>query len=104
MKSIKIVALIFLVCVSFALLLSFASAAVLSVHSSQCTYCAEKGDMNGDGKVGLDDAIYLLQHVLMPELFPVSKAVDFDGNGSLSVDDAIYLLQHVLMPGLFPLN
>lgn len=80
MKSIKIVALIFLVCVSFALLLSFASAAVLSVHSSQCTYCAEKGDMNGDGKVGLDDAIYLLFHVNFPESYPLAgcENTDFD--------------------------
>ena len=62
------------------------------------------GDLDGIPGVDTDDAIYLLQHVLMPELFPVSKAVDFDGNGSLSVDDAIYLLQHVLMPGLFPLH
>lgn len=29
------------------------------------------GDMNGDGTVDEDDAIYLLQHVLMPDLFPL---------------------------------
>ena len=29
------------------------------------------GDMDSNGVVEVDDAIYLLQHVLMPELFPL---------------------------------
>ena len=62
------------------------------------------GDIDGLMGITEDDAIYLLQHVLMPDLFPVEQAVDFDGSGSLNEDDAIYLLQHVLMPELFPLH
>ena len=62
------------------------------------------GDLDGNGRVTEDDAIYLLQHVLMPELFAVSQSVDYDGNGTVNEDDAIYLLQHVLMPDLFPLS
>ena len=61
------------------------------------------GDLDGKNGVTEDDAIYLLQHVLMPAIFPVSQAVDYSKNGTVDEDDAIYLLQHVLMPGLFPL-
>jgi len=62
------------------------------------------GELDGNGRVDVDDAIYLLQHVLMPQLFPVTQAADYDGNSDVNVDDAIYLLQHVLMPELFPLK
>jgi len=62
------------------------------------------GDVNEDSLVNVDDAIYLLQHVLMPGQFSVAQPADFDGSGAVSIDDAIYLLQHVLMPNTFPLK
>ena len=62
------------------------------------------GDLDNNQIVDEDDAIYLLQYVLMPEFFPVYQPVDFDGNRQINEDDAIYLLQHVLMPNLFPLQ
>jgi hypothetical protein len=62
------------------------------------------GDLDGILGVNEDDAVYLLQHILMPDLFPISQNVDFDGSGEVSEDDAIYLLQHVLMPDMFPLS
>ena len=64
----------------------------------------QTGDLDGNSIVDEDDAIFLLQHVLMPDLFVVSQPVDFDGNGIVDEDDAIFLLQHVLMPDLFPLQ
>jgi hypothetical protein len=63
----------------------------------------EPGDVDGVEGINVDDAIYLLQSVLMPELFPVAQPTDFNSDGQTNVDDAIYLLQHVLMPELFPL-
>ena len=63
----------------------------------------QPGDLDGILGVNEDDAVYLLQHILMSELFPVSQNVDFDGSGSVDEDDAIYLLQHILMPDMFPL-
>jgi hypothetical protein len=73
-----------------------------------CTVCGAPecapGDLDSVAGVNEDDAIYLLQHVMMPDLFQVNQAVDFDGNGVLNEDDAIYLLQHVMMPELFPLK
>jgi len=72
-----------------------------------CTVCGPlkvAGDLDGSCEVDEDDVIYLLQHVLMPEDFPVSQPVDYDHNDTIDEDDVIYLLQHVLMPEDFPLN
>jgi len=71
-----------------------------------CTVCGPlhtPGDLNTDYSVNEDDAIYLLQHVLLPEFFPVAQAVDYTGDNKVDEDDAIYLLQHVLLPEFFPL-
>ena len=67
-------------------------------------YMAGTGDLDGNGTVNEDDAIYLLQHVLMPNMFPLYQDADYDSNGTINEDDAIYLLQHVLMPHMFPLQ
>ena len=62
------------------------------------------GDLDGEEGINEDDAIYLLQHVLMPGSFAVNQNADFDGNGKVDELDAVYLLQHVLMPEAFPLG
>jgi len=62
------------------------------------------GDVDGIEGVSIDDAIYLLQSILMPDQFPVEQPTDFNADGMTNIDDAIYLLQHVLMPDQFPLN
>lgn len=62
-----------------------------------------KGDVDGNRQVDEDDAIYLLQHVLMAEDFPVTQPVDYSGDGRVDETDAIHLLQYVLMPGSFPI-
>ena len=62
-----------------------------------------KGDLTGNALVDEDDAIYLLQHVLMPDAFKVEQNVDLDRNGQVDEDDAIYLLQYILMPEEFPI-
>lgn len=51
-----------------------------------------------------DDAIYLLRHVLFPELYPIEEDMDFTHDGNVTEDDAVYLLRHVLFPELYPLK
>lgn len=63
-----------------------------------------KGDVDGNGKVTSDDAIYLLYHTLLPSMYPINQSADFDGNGKVTSDDAIYLLYHTLLPGMYPLK
>ena len=61
------------------------------------------GDLDGVEGVNEADAIYLLQHVLLPGQFRLLQPADFDQSGEINEIDAIYLLQHILMPTLFPL-
>lgn len=62
------------------------------------------GDMNGDETLNSADAIYLLRHVIMPDLYPIEKEADMNGDGVINSADAIYLLRHVIMPDLYPLS
>lgn len=62
------------------------------------------GDMDNNGKVDLDDAIYLLYYINFPTSYPVDQPIDLDGNGTEDLSDAIYLLYHVNFPANYPLT
>ncbi len=54
------------------------------------------GNVDGEGEVDANDAIYLLYHVFFgEESYPVDQSCDFDASGSVDANDAIYLLYHV---------
>ena len=61
------------------------------------------GDMNGDGLVTKDDAIYLLRHVVFPDRYTVAIDADINADNTVNKDDAIYLLRHVVFPDRYPL-
>ena len=63
-----------------------------------------KGDVDGNGQIEINDAIYLLYHVNFEEDYAVNQLVDFDGNGELEIADAIYLLYHVNFEEDYPLH
>ena len=80
---------------------------ILPEEPDVCTVCGPlkvAGDLDGSCELDEDDVIYLLQHVLMPEDFPLIQPVDYDKNDTVDEDDVVYLLQHLLMPGDFPLT
>lgn len=62
------------------------------------------GDINKDGNLNDRDVIYLLRHILFPELYPFSGTTDMNGDGEFNDRDAVYLLRHILFPELFPLK
>ena len=62
-----------------------------------------KGDVNDDGYVTSDDAIYLLYHTTNNVVYPINQDGDFDGDGHVTSDDAIYLLYYVMMPEKYPI-
>ena len=68
------------------------------------TFGTATGDMDGNKIVNEDDAIYLLRHVLVPDLYPVQGKADWNKDNTVNEDDAIYLLRHVLVPDLYPLG
>ena len=61
------------------------------------------GDVNGDGKVNSNDAIYLLRYTLQPSRYPLNQGGDMNGDGKVDSNDAIYLLRHIFLPSRYPL-
>lgn len=64
------------------------------------------GDIDNNGSVDLDDAVYLLQHSLFSQAYPITDyalSVDLDANDSIDLDDAVLLLQHSLFPEAYPI-
>lgn len=63
-----------------------------------------RGDVDGNGFVNDDDAIYLLYNTFLPDEFPISQSGDMNGDGIANDDDAIYLLYYTFLPDEFPLQ
>lgn len=61
-------------------------------------------DLNNNGIVDEDDAIYLLRLVVMGDYETIHQGMDFDGDGDVTEDDAVYLLRHVLMGDSYPIS
>ena len=77
-----------------------------------CTRCEQedsdyqkvaRGDMNKDGQVNSDDALYLLRNSMNPDRYPIEQNGDVNGDGIANSDDAIYLLRHTMSPERYPL-
>ena len=61
-----------------------------------------KGDLDGNGIVDENDAIYVLYYVLHGETdYPLNQSVDFNGSKYVDADDAVYLLYYSLFGGEF---
>ena len=69
-----------------------------------CTFADALGDIDGDGNVTSDDAVYLLRHTLFSNIYPLNGFADFDHDGAVTSDDAVYLLRHTLFSGQYPLT
>ncbi len=85
--------------VSLLVLVSVCTATVFAeeIKTSDDPKCYLHGDVNGDGKVGSQDAIYTLYYAMWHDvdetLYPViNQEFDFTGEGKVSAKDALYLL------------
>lgn len=74
---------------------------------SVCGYGAAgtlRGDLNADGLVDPEDALYLLKNTFFGSQYPISRYADFTADGKVDSDDAIYLLKHTFFGTQYPLN
>jgi hypothetical protein len=62
------------------------------------------GDLDDDGLVTSDDAIYLLYSTFLPDRYPLNQDADFNDDGKVDSDDAVYLLYHTFLPDRYPLH
>ncbi len=64
------------------------------------------GDIGGDGKVDISDALALFKYSMLSELYPVSYPgnMDFNHDGSLDISDALALFKYSMLPELYPLT
>ena len=53
------------------------------------------GDVNGDGKVNIQDVIRLLNHVNKSDVFADASHCDINQDGKINIQDVIRLLNHV---------
>jgi hypothetical protein len=60
-------------------------------------------EISGDGTLSSADALYLLRHTIMNDLYPINQSGDVNGDSKVNSADAIYLLRHTIMPGIYPL-
>ena len=65
---------------------------------------AAPGDLNLDGEVDSQDALYLLWHALFKEDYPLCVEADFNHDTVTDGEDAEYLVWHILFPNMYPLN
>lgn len=66
------------------------------------------GDVNGDGEVNMDDAIYLIRYLFIngppPECEPLTACGDVNGNGKVNIADIVYLINYSFLGGPPPCN
>lgn len=63
------------------------------------------GDMDEDGEVSINDAIYLFNAAMFPDTYPISSGqmTDYNNDGVFDMNDAIYLFNHVMFPDAYPI-
>ena len=76
----------------------------VSFDSTETDTTTLKGDVNGDGQVNKDDAIYLLRYIVYPDKYPITVSGNVNGDSATDKDDAIYLLRYVVYPDKYPLK
>ena len=76
---------------------------VSNLYESRVVYCDEgsfssnKGDVNGDGNIAINDLTILIDYLLGNQNLVVNeRAADMDGNGIISIMDVTRLIDFLL--------
>ena len=62
------------------------------------------GDLDENGEIDINDAIYLLYYTFFPDDFLMNQQVDFNGDRTIDINDAIYVLYYTFFPEDYPLT
>ena len=73
-------------------------ASLTDIDCNACGYVRyARGDVNLDGTVDTNDAIYLTYYIFFGnEDYPIYMDADFNADGIVTTEDSVYLLYHVL--------
>lgn len=74
-----------------------------AVYTAQFEQKELVGDLNGDTFINDRDALYLLNHTLFGDTYPIKGTGDMNGDGFVNDRDALYLLNHTLFGDAYPL-
>lgn len=75
------------------------------VSCNECDFIKfDLGDIDGIDGVTDADAVYLLYHTFLSDIYPVNQDCDFNGDGEVNDKDAVYLLYYTFLPDLYPIN
>ena len=61
-----------------------------------------RGDVNGDGKVNVNDVVYLINYLFVagsPPPVPTKWEGDVNCDGNVNVNDVVYLINYLFVPG-----
>lgn len=63
------------------------------------------GDMDEDGEVSINDAIYLFNAAMFHDTYPIpsGQKTDYNNDGVFDMNDAIYLFNYVMFPDAYPI-
>lgn len=63
------------------------------------------GDIDGDGEITMNDAIYLFNAAMFPNQYHISagQKTDYNGDSKFDMNDAIYLFNHAMFPEQYPI-
>lgn len=62
------------------------------------------GDIDSVQGITDRDAVYLLYHTYMSDIYPVNQDWDFNSDGEVNDKDAVYLLYYTFLPDLYPIE
>lgn len=58
-----------------------------------------RGDANGDGKINVGDAVYIVSYIFRDGPAPDPYEGDANGDGKLNIGDAVYLVSYIFREG-----
>ncbi|MCK4385127.1 MAG: dockerin type I repeat-containing protein [candidate division Zixibacteria bacterium] len=61
------------------------------------------GDVNGDGEIDIEDAVYLINYLFTdgppPQCQPITVCGDVDNDGKVNIVDVVYLINYLFSGG-----